>query len=164
MGPGHIVDYVVCLGPIAVPNLSGLAETAATTALTGAGLVPGVKTTAYHATWLPRLVIGSTPAAGALVGPGHVVDYVLSLGPIAVPNLSGLAETAATTALTGAGLVPGVKTTAYHATIAKDLVIGRPRPRAPSWDRATSSTTSSPWGPSRSRTSPAWPRPPPRPP
>ena len=73
------------------------------------------RATAYHATIAAGLVIGSTPPAGALVGPGHVVDYVLSLGPIAVPNLSGLTEAAAKTALTNALLVPGTASSAYHA-------------------------------------------------
>ena len=43
--------------------------------------------------------------------------------PTLVPDILDTPDAAATTALTGAGLVPGVKTTAYHATIAAGHVI-----------------------------------------
>jgi hypothetical protein len=65
---------------VTVPNVVGLTQAAATTALTAAGLVTTV-TTAPHATVAVGLVISTTPASGASVAPGSTVTLVVSSGP-----------------------------------------------------------------------------------
>ena len=114
--PGSTVSYVVSLGieQVTVPNIVGLTETAADSALTGVGLAPGAKTSAYSTTVAKDLVISQAPAAAATVAQGF--DRRLRREPGAssrsrCPNIVGLTETAADSALTGVGLVPGAKTT-----------------------------------------------------
>ena len=67
-------------------------------------------------------VIGQNPAAGASVASGSAVNLVVSSGPptappVIVPNVVGLSESAATAALTGAGLTIGVVTNQNSATV-----------------------------------------------
>ena len=127
--PGSTVSYVVSLGieQVTVPNIVGLTETAADSALTGVGLAPGAKTSAYSTTVAKDLIISQAPAAAATVARGSTVNYVVSLGieQVTVPNIVGLTETAADSALTGVGLAPGAKTSAYSTTVAKDLIISQ---------------------------------------
>lgn len=75
---------------VAVPNIVGLSESAADTALTDAGLVSGTVTYANSDAVASGLVISQDPAAGSNVTTGSSVDYVVSLG-------------AADAALTGGG-------------------------------------------------------------
>ena len=69
--------------PVTVPNVVGLTQAAATTAITGAGLVVGTVTTANSATVPAGSVISQNPAAGASVAAGSAVALVVSLGPAA---------------------------------------------------------------------------------
>ena len=82
---------------IAVPNITGLTESAALSALTGAGLVAGTITEQYSPTVPVGNVISQAPAAGTLVSLGSAVAFVVSLGvqPVPVPNVTGLTESAA---------------------------------------------------------------------
>ena len=179
---------------MSVPNVVGLTQAAATTAITGAGLVLGTVTTQYSATvpagsvisqnplggaawrrarrwtwWCPAVRPGertergrphagggdhgdhrcgpgarhgddavqceragrqrdqSEPAAGTSVAPGSAVDLVVSSGPapVSVPNVVGLTQAAATTAITGAGLVLGTVTTQYSGSVPAGSVISQ---------------------------------------
>jgi beta-lactam-binding protein with PASTA domain len=120
--PGTAVDLVVSLGvaPVAVPNVVGLTQAAATTAIGAANLTLGEVTTASSETVDAGLVISQNPAAGgANVPPGTAVDLVVSTGPapVAVPNVVGLTQAAATTAIGAAGLTLGEVTTASSETV-----------------------------------------------
>jgi beta-lactam-binding protein with PASTA domain len=110
---------------VAVPNVVGLTQAAATTAITGAGLVVGTVTTAPSSTVPAGNVISESPAAGTQVNVGSAVNLVVSSGPaqVAVPNVVGLTQAAATTAITGAGLVVGTVTTGASSTVAAGSVI-----------------------------------------
>jgi len=66
---------------VTVPDVVGLTAAAAGTALGAVGLTTGTVTTAPSPTVAIGLVISQTPAAGSLVAPGSVVDYVVSTGP-----------------------------------------------------------------------------------
>ena len=123
VAPGSGVALVVSLG-IAVPNVVGLTQTAAQTAITTAGLTVGNVTKANSATVAIGHVISQTPAAGSNVAPGSGVALVVSLG-IAVPNVVGLTQTAAQTAITTAGLTVGNVTKANSATVAIGHVISQ---------------------------------------
>jgi hypothetical protein len=86
VAPGSAVNLVVSTGPanVSVPNVVGLTQAAATTAITGAGLVVGTVTTASSPTVAAGSVISQNPVGGSSVAPGSAVNLVVSTGPIAV--------------------------------------------------------------------------------
>jgi beta-lactam-binding protein with PASTA domain len=125
------VSFVVSLGPanVAVPNVVGLSQAAGETAIAGAGLTLGTVTTANSATVAAGLIISQDPAAGGIVAPSSAVSLVVSLGPATVtvtaPNVVGLSQTAAESAISGAGLTLGAVTTANSATVPAGQVISQ---------------------------------------
>ena len=120
-------DTVTVIQVVAVPNVVGQTQTAATTAITGAGLVVGTVTTASSSTAPSGSVISQSPIAATMVNVGSAVNLVVSSGPaqVAVPNVVGQTQTAATTAITGAGLVVGTVTTASSSTVPSGSVISQ---------------------------------------
>ena len=110
---------------VAVPNVVGLTQAAATTSITGAGLVLGTVTQQSSSTVAAGKVISETPSAGTQVNTGSAVNLVVSSGPaqVAVPNVVGLTQAAATTSITGAGLVLGTVTQQSSSTVAVGKVI-----------------------------------------
>ncbi len=110
---------------VLVPNVVGLTQTAATTSITGAGLVVGTVSTASSSTVPSGSVISEAPLAGTSVAVGASVNLVVSSGPaqVLVPNVVGLTQTAATTSITGAGLVVGTVSTASSSTVPSGSVI-----------------------------------------
>jgi beta-lactam-binding protein with PASTA domain len=123
------VTLTVSSGPpqVAVPNVVGLTQTAATTAIADANLTLGTVTTATSTTVPKDSVISQSPAAGTPVVQGSVVTLVVSTGPpqVAVPNVVGLTQAAATTAITGAGFTVGTVTTASSMTVPAGRVISQ---------------------------------------
>ncbi len=113
--------------PVAVPNVVGLTQSAATSSITAAGLGVGPVTMASSATVPSGDVISENPSAGTLVNPGSSVNLVVSTGSstISVPNVVGLTQAAASSAITGAGLVVGTVTTAFSNTVASGNVISQ---------------------------------------
>jgi formylglycine-generating enzyme required for sulfatase activity len=81
---GSSVNLTVSKGPepvaVAVPNVVGMTQTAAQSALTSAGLTLGTVTEQYHATVPAGLVIGQDPIAGTSVAPGSAVALTVSKG------------------------------------------------------------------------------------
>ena len=73
---------------VAVPNVVGLTQAAATTAITGAGLAAGTVSTASNGIVPSGSVIASNPAAGTQVSAGSAVRLLVSTGaaPPAQPN------------------------------------------------------------------------------
>jgi hypothetical protein len=108
-----------------VPNVVGLTQAAATTAIQNAGLVAGTVTQASSAIVPAGKVISENPAAGTSVAPGSSVNLVVSTGPapVNVPNVVGLTQAAATTAIQNAGLVAGTVTQASSAIVPAGKVI-----------------------------------------
>jgi len=80
------VDLRPSLGPVSVPNVVGLTQAAAVAAINAAPsipnpLVPQVSST-FSGTVPAGTVISQTPAAGSPnVGPGSIVQILVSLGP-----------------------------------------------------------------------------------
>jgi len=70
-----------------VPNVVGLTQAAATTAITSAGLVVGTVTTAPSATVPAGSIISTTPTAGTRVTGASAVNLVVSIGP--APTIAG---------------------------------------------------------------------------
>lgn len=113
---------------VTVPNVVGMTQAAASTSITGAGLTVGTVTMANSTTVAAGDVISENPAAGASVASGSAVALSVSSGPapppqVAVPNVVGNTQAAATTAITGAGLKVGTVTMASSKTVAKGSVI-----------------------------------------
>lgn len=114
----------------AIPNVVGMLEAAATSALTTAGFVKGAVTeTGVGATVLnDGKVRAQVPAASVVANLGDAVALSKFLAPT-VPNVVALTEAAAETALQGAGLVKGdVTTTADGATVENDGTVASQTP------------------------------------
>ena len=103
-----VVDGVVTPppAPVTVPNVIGMTEAAARSAIAGAQLVVGSVTTASSTTVPAGTTMSQTPAAGASVAIGSIVDLVTSSGAPAdttPPTLTGMSPAAgATNVNTGA--------------------------------------------------------------
>src|SRR5262249_21304423 len=123
------VALVVSAGPpqVAVPNVVGLTQAAASTAITNAGLTVGTVTTASSTTVPAGSVISQNPTAGTQIVVGSAVALVVSAGPPqgAVPNGVGLPRAAASTAITNAGLTVGTVMTASSTTVPAGSVISQ---------------------------------------
>ncbi len=113
------------IAEVSVPNVVGDTQSAASTALQSAGLVTGTVTMMSSGTVASGKVISENPTAGTQVVAGSAVNLVVSSGPaqVAVPNVVGDTLSAATTAITGAGLVVGSVTTQSSTTVAPGNVI-----------------------------------------
>jgi beta-lactam-binding protein with PASTA domain len=112
---------------IAVPDVLNSTHSAATSAITGAGLTLGAVTTGPSATVAAGLVISQAPDAGMHVASGSAVALVISSGatPVATPNVVGLTQTAATSAITAEGLTVGTVTTASSTTAPAGSIISQ---------------------------------------
>ena len=126
---GSAVNLTVSQGPqpVMVPNVVGMTQAAAQTAITSAGLTVGTITQAYSNTVPSGNVISQTPASGATVTPGSAVNLTISQGPqpVMVPNVVGMTQAAAQTAITSAGLTVGTITQAYSDTVPSGNVISQ---------------------------------------
>jgi YVTN family beta-propeller protein len=109
---------------IPVPNVVGATQAAAATAVTGAGLASGTVTQQASSTVVPGSVISQNPAAGVLVGANALVALVVSSG-VAVPNVTGQTQAAATSAITVAALVIGTVTQQSSSTVSAGSVISQ---------------------------------------
>ena len=110
---------------IQVPNVVGEAQAQAESILDAVDLVASI-TTEYSDTVPAGTVIQQSPAAGAIVVAGTVVDVLVSLGPSAiVPDVTGMTEADAGAALAARGLVTGVVTSANSNTVPAGHVISQ---------------------------------------
>lgn len=96
-------------GDVDVPDVSGMKEAAAETALTDAGLVLGTTSKESSADVPEGQVISQDPAAGKSVAEGTKVDLVVSgVGQVEVPDVTGSTAARAQSALEEAGLTSRV--------------------------------------------------------
>lgn len=126
---GSAVSFVVSLGaePGTVPNVVGMTQAAASTAITGEGLVVGTVTQAYSETVPSGRVISQNPVAGTIVSLGSAVALVVSQGrePGTVPNVVGLPQASAQTIIVASRLTVGAVTNAYSETVPSGSVISQ---------------------------------------
>jgi len=110
-----------------VPNVEGLTQDAATTAITAAKLTVGTVTQQTSNTVATGKVISQDPASGSSVAQGSPVNLVISSGPqmVTVPNVEGLTQAAATTAIRAAKLTGGTVTQQISNTVATGKVISQ---------------------------------------
>ncbi|MFC1762062.1 PASTA domain-containing protein [Planctomycetota bacterium] len=109
---------------VAVPNVVGLPQAFAQSAINSAGLVVGFVGQIYHATVPLGQVISQNPTGGSTANVGDAVNLVVSKGPsplppavVLVPNIVGMTQAAAQSAITSAGLVVGTVSEYYHSFI-----------------------------------------------
>jgi hypothetical protein len=109
------------------PNVVGDTQAAAATALTGVGLTLGTVTMSSSTTVASGVVISQSPAASTSLGKGTAVNLVVSSGPptVAAPAVTGDTQSAASTALTGAGLTVGTVSMASSTTVTTGEVISQ---------------------------------------
>ena len=126
------IDLVVSVGPpmVSVPNVVGMTETAAESAITGTGLAVGSFNSVYSNTVQTTYIISQNPPAGTLVAGGSSVDLTTSLGPVpatmTVPNVVGLTQADAENYLSSVALLTtGTVTQAYSSTVAAGYVISQ---------------------------------------
>ena len=105
--PGDTITLTISEGRlVSVPDLSGLTQTVAETILQNTGLTVG--TILYTSSAQPvDTVVSQTPIAGTSLSEGNAVDLILSLadlGQVAMPDVVGLSEADATTAIQNANL------------------------------------------------------------
>jgi beta-lactam-binding protein with PASTA domain len=126
---GSPVSLTISLGPapFLVPNVVGMTQSAATTAIQAAGLQVGTATTANSPTVPAGSVISQNPPAGSSVPEGSSVSLVVSLGPVmvTVPNVVGMTQANAEAAITSANLTVGTITTANSDTVPAGSVISQ---------------------------------------
>jgi beta-lactam-binding protein with PASTA domain len=107
---------------VVVPNVVGQPQAQATTAIQNAQLTVAV-TMQSSATVPLGSVISQSPVGGVRVTPGSVVNLVVSSG-VVVPNVVGLSQAQATSAIQSAQLSVAV-TTQPSTTVAAGLVISQ---------------------------------------
>ena len=112
---------------VQIPDVVGLSQTDAQTAITGANLTVGPIITAYSGTVEAEHVISQNPEAGTSAPEGSAVDLVVSLGPVMVivPGIVGQPQVDAAAAITGANLTVGAISTANNNTVPADYVISQ---------------------------------------
>ncbi|VEG26476.1 Serine/threonine-protein kinase PrkC [Actinomyces howellii] len=124
---GDAVTAVISRGieQVEVPDVTGMTQEEATTAISEAGLALGAVTQDYSQDVTQGQVISSDPGAGTVVNHSTAVAIVVSRGrqPATVPDVTGMSLEDATTTLEAAGLALGATTEAYSDTVAQGLVI-----------------------------------------
>ncbi|HPO30546.1 MAG TPA: PASTA domain-containing protein, partial [Candidatus Hydrogenedentes bacterium] len=127
--PGSAVNLVVSTGPcpVTVPALAGISRADAIAAILAAGLAVGDVGEQCDSTAAADAVISQSPAAGTQVAPGSAVNLVVSTGPcpVTVPNVTGLEQAAAETAITQAGLAVGEIAQVCSDVVPAGLVISQ---------------------------------------
>ena len=108
-----------------VPNVVGLTQADANTAIVDAGLVVGTITDAFSNTVAAGIVISQVPVGGTAAAGGSDVNFVISLGRPVVPNVVGQAQEDAIDAITAVDLTVGTITQAQSDTVAAGLVISQ---------------------------------------
>jgi beta-lactam-binding protein with PASTA domain len=107
-----------------------LTQANAESAIVAAGLTVGAVTTATSDTVPAGVVISQTPGGGTEVSQGSAVALSVSSGPasVTVPNVVGLTQANAESAIVAAGLTVGAVTTAtsdFLRRSAGHIVLGR---------------------------------------
>ncbi|MHC4476739.1 MAG: PASTA domain-containing protein, partial [Planctomycetota bacterium] len=122
---GSAVDLIISLGQPTVPDVAGMTEADANSAITAVdNLTVGNVMYDYNDTVAAGLVLTQSPTAGTTVSVGSAVDLVVSLGQPTVPDVAGMTEADANTAITAVdNLTVGNVTYDYNDTVAAGLVL-----------------------------------------
>jgi beta-lactam-binding protein with PASTA domain len=117
--------YSPAAPPVTVPNVVGMTQANASTAITAAGLVVGTVSSASSSSVPAGQVISQSPGAGSSAASGSTVNITVSSGPVmvTVPATVGKTQAAASTAITAATLVVGAVTTQSSMTVIPGVVL-----------------------------------------
>jgi beta-lactam-binding protein with PASTA domain len=119
-----------------IPNIAGDTQAAAISAILMAGYSVGSISEVASSTAPVGTVILQSPLAGLLLSPTTPVSFSISTGPVGpqsfvVPNVNGLAESAASSAITVAGLTVGTVTPSLELSVPVGVVFSQtPQPGA----------------------------------
>jgi eukaryotic-like serine/threonine-protein kinase len=110
---------------VTVPQVSGMAAATARTELQNLGFTVRLGPSQHNNNVAKGDVIKTDPAIGSSAKRGAVVTMIVSTGPVMinVPQVTGLTEAAAESALKKAGLKPGQVSSAASSTIGAGVVI-----------------------------------------
>ena len=122
---GSAVSIVVSLGQPVVPNVVGMTQAAAESAITAVDSLTANVSTAYSDTVAAGLVISQGPVGGSVVPIGSTVSIVVSLGKPVVPNVVGMTQAAAEGAIEAVDSLTANVSRAYSDTVAAGLVISQ---------------------------------------
>lgn len=126
---GAAVNLVISLGPqmVTVPKLEGLTQTSAVAAITAASLSVGTITQQNSNTIIKGNVVSQDQPIGSSLAQGSPVNLVISSGPemATVPNVEGLTQAAATTAINAAKLKVGTIAQQTGSTVVPGKVISQ---------------------------------------
>lgn len=116
-----------CSGYAQVPDLFNVSEAIAIAELEALGLVAGTISTQSDVLVIPGNVDAQAVAAGTYVPDGTAINFTVSSGrgPVAVPDLLGLTQAQAITALLNVGLVPGAIGFAPSISVPAGIVSGQ---------------------------------------
>jgi probable HAF family extracellular repeat protein len=136
--PGSYVNVTVSYDYelTSIPNIVGDTQTAAISAILGAGFSIGSIGGAASNTAAAGTVILQSPLPGAVLSPTTPVSFSISTGPVGpqsfvVPNVYGLTQSAASSAITGAGLTVGTVTPSQELSVpVGDVFSQTPQPGA----------------------------------
>jgi beta-lactam-binding protein with PASTA domain len=112
---------------VIVPDVAGMRQDEAASAITNAGLTVEIIAGEYHNTVPEGSIISQSLEAGASVAGGTEVNLIVSYGPqlVSVPDVSGMRQADAEAAITNAGLNTGTITHENHNTIPDGSVISQ---------------------------------------
>ena len=126
---GSPVSLTVSSGPpkTPVPNLTGMTQSAAQTAIADAGLTMGTIVPQPSTTVPAEQVISQDPPAETQVTQGSSVSLTVSSGPpqTTVPNVTGMTQSVAQTAIASAGLTVGTIVQQASTTVTVGQVISQ---------------------------------------
>ncbi|MHC4529268.1 MAG: PASTA domain-containing protein, partial [Planctomycetota bacterium] len=116
---------VAAVGMPIVPDVAGMTQADANLAIIGAGLTLGAVGDGHSDTIPAGHVISQDPVSGTEMPFYWPVDIVISQGPPVVPDVVGLTETDANSAIVANSLVVGTVTYDYNDTIPPWVVISQ---------------------------------------
>ncbi len=126
---GSVVNLVISSGPclVTVPSAVGQELVDAQGTIEGAGLSIGQVSQQCNDQVPAGVVISQNPSALSQVPFGSAVNLVVSSGPcpVTVPNVVGLTQSAASTAIIAANLVVGTVTQVYDSQVPAGAVISQ---------------------------------------
>ena len=125
--PPDTVSITASPRVMTVPNVVGLLQADALSALSAASLIAGSVTQDHSSTVPVGRVISQNPITGTSIPEGSAVNFVVSLGPVmvTVPNVVNMTQAAAQSGITAAHLSVGTTTTANDGSIPSGSVISQ---------------------------------------
>ena len=112
-------------GEVAIPDLSGKTTGEANTILKGVGLELGDSTTVDDSLIEKDKIVSSSPEAGEKVTAGTTINVNISSGMVSIPEVGGMSQSEATSALIAAGLkVDGTSIKQIADNVAAGNVLG----------------------------------------